>query len=95
MKQKKQILTFTPLLLVAMLVIGFLTSGRDFDKSKVSLIKMGETNETELVQWFGLPTNRGISKQDTNLDWHEMLHVSLGPDGKVKEVCVGPSLLHE
>ena len=48
---------------------------------------MGETNEAELLQWFGPPTSRGISTRNNSLEWHKMLHVSLGLNGKVIEWC--------
>lgn len=46
------------------------STGENFDVSKVSQIKKGETTEADLVQMFGQPVNRAlISEGTTTLTW--------------------------
>ena len=58
------------LVLGAILVAGCATSGTNFDSSKVSEIKKGETTEAELIQKFGQPNQRTIDSEGlTHLTW--------------------------
>lgn len=60
-------------LLVASLtaiLLGCASVGNNFDQTKVSQIKKGETTESQLVQMFGEPQNRTTdSEGTTTLTW--------------------------
>ena len=98
MKLMKSLLNLCLGLAAAMLIAGCVSAGRDFDTSKVSQIKKGETTEADLTGWFGKPTNRSVTSEGrTILNWaHYKSHLSptgnvqsktltvmLGSDGKV------------
>ena len=63
----------TTMLLVLGLVFGSggcVSMGRDFDASRVSEIKEGQTTEAELISMFGNPNNRATGTgQATQLTW--------------------------
>ena len=65
--------TIVNLLLIAtvtVLIIGCSSTGNNFDESKVSKIKKGETTEAELMQLFGQPQNRAVNSEGwTTLMW--------------------------
>ena len=53
-----------PIALVsAALFAGCASVGNNFDDSKVSQIKKGETTEAELIQIFGEPQNRNVNSE--------------------------------
>ena len=54
-------------LALVIIVTGCASTGQNFDESKVSQIKKGETTEAELTQMFGQPTNRSISSEGTTM----------------------------
>ena len=60
-----------PIALVsAALFAGCASVGNNFDDSKVSQIKKGETTEAELIQIFGEPQNRTVNSEGrTVLTW--------------------------
>ena len=52
-------------------LIGCASTGQNFDESKVSQIKKGETTEADLVQMFGQPENRAVNSEGTTtLTWN-------------------------
>jgi outer membrane protein assembly factor BamE (lipoprotein component of BamABCDE complex) len=55
-------------------------TGNDFDASKVSQIKKGETNESQLITMFGQPNQRTTNSQTGNsLTWiYSQGNVGLG-----------------
>ena len=66
---------FVSATLAAVLVLlpGCVSSGKNFDESKVSQIKKGETTEPHLVKLFGPPENRTVdSEGTTHLNWTYM-----------------------
>ena len=55
---------------IAVLLGGCASTGNNFDESKLSQLKKGETTETELVQMFGQPEQRGMNSEGmTTLTW--------------------------
>jgi outer membrane protein assembly factor BamE (lipoprotein component of BamABCDE complex) len=55
---------------VAGLLVGCASVGQNFDESKVSQIKKGETTEPELIQMFGQPQQRGVNSEGQSvLTW--------------------------
>jgi len=49
------------LILIPALLIGCATTvGKKFDAEKISLIRRGQTTETQLVEWFGQPMSTTI-----------------------------------
>src|SRR6267154_3853394 len=51
-------------------LIGCASMGNNFDESKLSQIKKGETTEPELVQLFGEPMHRSVNSDGlTTLVW--------------------------
>lgn len=57
-------------ILTAALLTGCASVGNNFDESKVSQIKKGETTENELLQMFGGPQNRSVTSEgQTILTW--------------------------
>ena len=49
---------------------GCASTGNNFDESKVSQIKKGETTEAQLIQMFGEPQSRGVNSEGvTTLMW--------------------------
>ena len=55
---------------IAVLLAGCASVGNNFDDSKVSQIKKGETTEADLVQMFGQPQNRSVNSEgQTTLTW--------------------------
>jgi len=74
--------------------------GQDFNEANVSNIQKGITTESDLVAWFGKPSNRvTTSDGKVSLMWahytsqgfvaahstSKTLTVTLGPDGKVAD----------
>jgi outer membrane protein assembly factor BamE (lipoprotein component of BamABCDE complex) len=56
--------------MAAIWMVACASTGQNYDESKVSQIKKGETTEAELVQWFGQPEQRGITSESlTTLTW--------------------------
>src|SRR6266567_1214436 len=52
------------------ILTGCMSVGRNFEESKVSQIKKGETTEADLVQMFGAPQNRTLNSEgQTILTW--------------------------
>lgn len=39
------------------------SSGRDFDSSKIELVRENETTTAQLIAWFGQPESRSITGQ--------------------------------
>jgi hypothetical protein len=67
MKSKFQILAAGVL---TALLVGCASTGSNFDETRASQIKKGETTEAELVQWFGQPQNRSANSEgQTILTW--------------------------
>ena len=57
-------------LLACLFLCSCASTGNNFDESKLSQIKKGETNEAQLVQLFGQPENRSINSENvTTLTW--------------------------
>lgn len=55
---------------LAVWIIGCASSGTNYDSTKVSQIRKGETTEAQLVQMFGDPGQRTVdSNGDTVLMW--------------------------
>lgn len=55
---------------LGILIAGCASTGFNFDESKISQIKKGETTEPELIQWFGQPVERGINSEGmTTMTW--------------------------
>lgn len=51
-------------------MLGCASTGNNFDESRVSHIKKGETTESELIQMFGEPQQRGVNSEgQTTLTW--------------------------
>jgi outer membrane protein assembly factor BamE (lipoprotein component of BamABCDE complex) len=51
-------------------VVGCASSGQNFDESKVSQIKKGETTEADMIQMFGQPENRAVNSDGiSTLTW--------------------------
>ena len=71
MKPKLQIsLNLILSILLAAWSVGCSSMGQNFDESKVSQIKKGETTEAELIQVFGEPQRRtSNSEGQTILTW--------------------------
>src|SRR6266567_7253821 len=66
----KQGLKLITAVVLAGLLIGCASMGRNFDESKVSQIKKSETTEAELVQMFGAPEHRTLNSEgQTILTW--------------------------
>ena len=56
-----------------LLLAGCVSTGRNFDESKITDIKKGETTEADLVKLFGPPESRSSdSDGHTHLDWSYM-----------------------
>ncbi len=53
--------TILPILFLTALLSGCASVGNNFDSSKVTTIKKGETTEPDLVKMFGSPNQRGIN----------------------------------
>ena len=52
------------------LIVGCASTGNNFDESKLTQIKKGETTESDLVKLFGQPEKRTISSDNTTtLTW--------------------------
>ncbi len=61
---------FLLLALASALLAGCASTGNNFDESKVSQIKKGETTEAQLIQMFGEPQSRGVNSEgQTLLTW--------------------------
>lgn len=57
-------------ILCAAVLAGCASAGNNFDESKVSQIKKGDTTEADLVKLFGPPANRAINGEGvTTLTW--------------------------
>lgn len=60
-------------LFVCLSFVGCVSTGTNFDESKVSQIRKGETTEADLVRMFGKPNNRTTQMTDgktsTVLTW--------------------------
>jgi outer membrane protein assembly factor BamE (lipoprotein component of BamABCDE complex) len=55
---------------LALFAISCASVGNNFDDSKISQIKKGETTEADLVKMFGEPQNRSISSESgLTLTW--------------------------
>ena len=55
---------------IVALLAGCASNGNNFDESKVSQIKKGETTEAQLIQMFGEPQSRGLNSEGaTTLMW--------------------------
>lgn len=55
---------------LSMFLVGCASAGRNYDSRKVSQIEKGKTTEAELIQMFGLPTQRGVNSEDqTTMQW--------------------------
>ena len=101
MKTRVLLIVTTCLCLIsAALSTGCVSVGKDFDEANVSRIQKGVTTESDLVSWFGKPSNRvTTSDGKVALMWahytsqgfvsthstSKTLTVTLGPDGKVQD----------
>ena len=57
-------------LLLTLFAISCASAGNNFDESKISQIKKGETTEADLVAMFGEPQNRSVnSDSGLTLTW--------------------------
>lgn len=57
-------------ILCAAILAGCASTGNNFDDTKLSQIKKGETTEADLVKLFGSPQNRTINAEGvTTLTW--------------------------
>ena len=73
--QLKAILTLSLAVIINILVTGCASTGTNFDQSKVSQIKKGETTEADVIQMFGQPENRSVNSDGiVSLTW--MYHES-------------------
>ena len=55
---------------VAAIITGCASTGNNFDESRLSQIKKGETNEAQLVNWFGQPESRSVNSEGVcKLTW--------------------------
>jgi outer membrane protein assembly factor BamE (lipoprotein component of BamABCDE complex) len=69
--QLKSILTACVAIAIAIFVTGCASSGTNFDQSKVSQIKKGETTEADLTAMFGQPENRTVNSDGVvTLSWN-------------------------
>src|ERR1051326_7226426 len=67
--EKEIMKTLIPILLAALLC-GCASVGKNFDSRKIAEIKKGETTEADLVQMFGPPAQRGVnSETGLTLTW--------------------------
>jgi hypothetical protein len=68
---KKSFLSLSGILcLLALFAVSCASVGNNFDDSKISQIKKGETTEADLVKLFGEPQNRSISSENgLTLTW--------------------------
>ena len=65
-----RIITSVLLAAVLALVPGCVSTGTNFDASKASQIKKGETTEADLAKLFGPPASRTVSSEGTtHLTW--------------------------
>lgn len=65
-----RILTSAALAAMLALMPGCVSSGNNFDTSKVSQIKKGETTEADLEKLFGPPASRSVDSEGTaHLTW--------------------------
>lgn len=61
------------------LATGCASTGTNFDDSKVSQIKKGETTESQLVRMFGPPESRSVNSEGlTTLNWIYMESTTKG-----------------
>ncbi len=94
-KNMKQAIATFAAMCVAALLVGCATQGRaTYDDSKVARIQKDVTTEAELVQWFGPPSARTLSRDgNKSLLWRfpsghlgshaGSLSVNLDSSGKV------------
>ena len=70
---KRTISMYLPKYIAAIIFVGFVgcaTTGSNFDESKVSEIKKGQTTEADLTRMFGPPENRSTNSEGTTtLSW--------------------------
>lgn len=89
----KQIVGITLLAVASLTMFGCASTGKNFDDSKLSQIKKGETTEPELIQLFGTPLSRTTtvtdSKVNTVLTW---TYSEATLDGKAFIPIVGPMM---
>lgn len=58
------------LMILSALIGGCASTGNNFDESKLSQIKKGETTEADLVKMFGPPEGRSVNSEGiTTLNW--------------------------
>lgn len=56
--------------LAAAFLVGCASTGNNFDESKISQIKKGESTEADLTALFGTPQNRTVDSEGTTmLSW--------------------------
>jgi hypothetical protein len=76
MKPRMENIVLAGLLVVALsALLGCVSTGRNFDESRVADIRKGQTTEADLRQMFGPPQNRSMNSEGmTTLMWmyHEM-----------------------
>ena len=89
-KQLKQIVGIILLVVASLTMVGCASTGKQFDDSKISQIRKGETTESELIQLFGPPRSRTTvitdSRANTVLTW---MYSEATLDGKVFIPIVG------
>ena len=68
---KKTFLSLSGILCcLALFAVSCASAGNNFDDSKISQIKKGETTEADLVKMFGEPQNRSVnSESGLTLTW--------------------------
>jgi hypothetical protein len=56
--------------ILTIICAGCASSGNNFDESKTSMIRKGETTEADLINMFGSPINRMVDSEGaTTLSW--------------------------
>lgn len=83
----RQALLFSTVMLIALLVAGCSTVGKEFDSSKVGNIKNGATTQSEIREWFGPPFKEG--REDGKVNWtYQYDEYSAAGDGRSQELIV-------
>jgi hypothetical protein len=56
----KKFLLILPFFLVLLVLFACASTGRNFDETKMSNIKNGQTTRAQIDQWFGPPTSNAV-----------------------------------
>tara|TARA_Y100000589_G_scaffold312429_2_gene332770 strand:+ start:589 stop:948 length:360 start_codon:yes stop_codon:yes gene_type:complete len=78
---------------LSLLITGCTTIGKDYDETKTHEIVVGQTTESQLVEWFGQPESRTrTSVGDTALTWsHYQMKLKAGTFIPVLGAFIGGS----